>query len=391
MATNAVQETAEARKKLIIAAFSEELDPLNERSSARVLADMIKSGEPRPILTSGDIDGLLSAAMLSSVSARVGSTDGRWEVVAITLSTPEGQAILTHPAVAAERPPNIFGVDVFSTEFDNVSNHIVLFGDRRLSVDQVREAFEDWDAAVRAAAASPDRLIADPNLWAEIYASRNDGAYPHGAPYKYPLGTAQILLALLEAGEVAPRFFDGHYLPWLLANCDGGVASYTSKYFPNVSLWWSLMAGAVGPGSLTQMIYERVRTMLPHDFSNAVHQLSREQSAQSRAHHLDDTWNITPKTAVAMATVFDLIEQLTGWGDPVRDGTAGIVDWVLIPETDGIKVPLARGKMVAEATASGMTLADVANSIRQAVSGATNANFYMGGQSGDRFNWFGGW
>ena len=202
------------------------------------------------MVVSADIDGLVSASMLASVA------DG-WKVVALVAKS---QRLYIHPSVASGRPDDIFGVDVFSPRFDNVSNHIVNFGSKRLQIPEVLREFQLWDATI--ATAARHHLLAVPAIWAGTEASYEDASRPTSAKYKYPFGTAQILLALLEAGGHAPKFYDRHYLPWLVANCDGGISSYITYAF-NAGIWWATLAGAVGPASLTEQIYARISTMGP--------------------------------------------------------------------------------------------------------------------------------
>ena len=326
------------------------------------------------MLVSSDIDGLVSASMLASVASG-------WKIVAFVA---QSQRLFVHPSVVHARPDNIFGIDVFSTHFDNVSNHVAFFGRRRLQIPLVLEAFREWDAQVTAS--SERHLLAVPAIWAGTEACYEDAERATSAKYKYPFGTAHILLALLEAGGIPPRFYDRHFLPWLVANCDGGVSTYTEHAY-NAEIWWSTLAGAVGPASLTEQIYTRVSQMRPHDFINAVNRLDRERNSALPA-WLDDKWNLVNESRETIVQTLRWIDELTGWGDPVLDGVGEFGEWIEIPITRENSGVVYIGGENAAKTKAEPELA--AASIRSAI-GAINANFYFGGYSGSRFNWVGGW
>jgi hypothetical protein len=371
--TQNIHATAQSRRQIAIKALGTELDPSEAASSSSRLAQIVGTQE-RPMLVSSDIDGLVSASMLASVA------DG-WKIVAFLA---QSQRLYVHPSVAGNRPDNIFGIDVFSTEFDNVSNHVVLYGTKRLTIPLVLTAFQDWDAEV--IAASQRRLLAVPAIWAGTEAAYDESDRPNSSKYKYPFGTAQILLALLEAGGNPPRFYDRHFLPWLVANCDGGVSSYTEHAY-NAEIWWSTLAGAVGPTSLTEQIYSRVSTMRPHDFIDAVNRLDRERNPLVPA-WLDDKWNLVDASRATIVQTLHWIDELTGWGDPVLGGLPGIHNWVEITTPIVQSGAVYIGGKRASETRADPTAA--AASIRAAYH-AANANFYFGGFSGSRFNWVGGW
>ena len=370
-----IHKTAGDRRRIAIRALGTQLDGHASDSAASRLRHLI-DGPPRPMIISGDIDGLVSAAMLASVAPG-------WEVVAIVC---QSQTILMHPSLSDRpRPGDLFGVDLFSIQCDNVSNHVVEFGPKKLQLLPVREAFQAWDAQI--ALASRERLLAVPAIWASTKACYEDADKPDSSKYKYPLGTAQILLALLEAAGRPPRFYDRQYLPWLIANCDGGVSSY-SKYAFNAAVWWPTLAGAVGPASLSEQVYQRVATMRPHDFIDAVNRLDRERQASGFPAWLNDDWNLVNQSVPTLARTLTWLSQLTGWDDCVRGGSSSLSSWksVVIPPEESGQVYLSGGQ-------SAKTKADpeaAAASIR-AAGEAINANFYFGGFSGSRFNWVGGW
>jgi hypothetical protein len=325
------------------------------------------------MLVSADIDGVVSASMLTSVAPD-------WQIVAFVSRS---QELYLHPSVEMERPRDIFGVDVFSPMFDNVSNHVVLYGGRRLKNLTIREAFQEWDQVVLNA--TEERLLAVPSIWAHTEAGYESADRPTSAKYKYPLGTAQLLLAMLEVSGSPPRFFDRHYLPWLVANCDGGVSSFTEHAY-NAGIWWPVLAGAVGPGSVTDYIYRRVDEMRPHDFSRAVDQLDRERGDEDP--WLNDKWDMKESNIRGIKRTISWLCELTGWPDPVRDGVQNLDEWIRLP------VPsTSRGEVYLAGDRKAASFADPENAalLIKGAQGAVNANFYFGGQVGTRFNWVGGW
>lgn len=374
--------TAQQRRRIAINALGRELSGEPTSASGRLAAMLDQN---RPMIVSADIDGLVSAAMLGSVAKK-------FEIVAFSVSSSEW---LVHPSHLSGLPDNAFGVDVFSVLFDNVSNHVIQWGTKKFQNAPVLQALQAWDAAVDAA--GTQKLLAVPSIWAGIQGGYEDHS-PTSSKYKYPFGTAQILLAMLEVVGKAPRFFDRTYLPWLVANCDGGISTY-SKYANNARVWWPVMAGAVGPGSLTEQIFRMVDTMRPHDFLDAVHRLDRERQAQKPivAPWLNDNWNLVPglkiNPADAIERALTWLTELTGWRDPVMGGIASLSTWARLPLLGSGQIYFA-GK----AASSSPTIAvakhqqDAAVALIQGAQGAGNANFFMGGPGeGSRFNWAGLW
>lgn len=321
---------------------------------------------------SADIDGLVSAAMLASVAPT-------WKIVALVVSS---QKVLVHPSVVGAMPTDLVAVDLFSLQHDSISNHVVRYGNRQPRLQNLRAAWKAWDKAVDAAA--KQRLLAVPSLWTMTQGGYEDPARPDSSRWKYPLGTAQILLALLEAGGTPPKFFDRHYLPWLIANCDGGVSTYRT-YAANARVWWAVMAGAVGPASLTEQIFRLVDGMRPHDFLDTVNALDRERQATGVAQWLNDDWSLANTQTSTIEQTLGWLTDLTGWDDPVRGGLDSLSSWTTLP-VNGSGVVYLGGP---NATTSATEAAAVAS--LQAASQALNANFYHGGFSGSRFNWVGGW
>ena len=224
------RQTAGRRRELIIATFSRELDVDVPGSSAARLRDLLATHPTRHLIVSGDIDGLVSATMLAR------SAPPGWRATALIVKSGE---VLLHPAFFdATDLSQCFGVDVYSTYIDNVSNHVSLWGNKRANSNADALTIANcYDAEVRRRAGQT--LLGMPSLWAGIQGSYGESARQFDtAGYRYPLGTAHVMLALLESIGRSPELFDREYLPWLIANCDGGLK--TIRDYPyNVPLWWS--------------------------------------------------------------------------------------------------------------------------------------------------------
>lgn len=372
MAGNA-HSTAQERRRIAIESLSRELSTDPSSASMR-LASML--GQSRPMMVSADIDGLVSATMLGSVAPN-------FEIVAFSVGS---ATWLVHPSVQLGPPTDLLGVDLFSAHHDNVSNHVIKWGQKKIQMMPVRDAFAQWDALVDLM--SKTMLLAVPSIWANTQGGYEEAGRADAATYKYPLGTAQILLAMLEAAGHAPKFFDRTYLPWLVANCDGGVSTY-ARYADNARVWWPVMAGAVGPGSLTEQVFELVDRARPHDFLDAVHRLDRERQASGFAPWLNDRWNLAGQSVTVLKDALTWLTDLTGWRDPVRDGIASLDTWVSLPTTASALV-----YYTSTGPATALKAKDDPIKAAELVLGAEaalNANFYHGGQTGSRFNWIGGW
>lgn len=327
--------TARDRRVNIIAAFSRELDARNPYSAASGLRDLIAAQAPRPMIVSGDIDGLVSAAMLRSAAPG-------WDAVALIVKS--GTVYLHPDVVDGIDLADCFGVDVYSTYIPNVSNHVALWGGKKAGASsEALAAAQAYDAVVRERAQKT--LLATPSLWAGIEGSYGEaGKRPRSAGYRYPLGTAQILLAMLEVIGHSPKMFDREYLPWLVANCDGGLK--TIRDYPhNVPMWWSALAAAVGPASLSEQVYQVAANQRPVEFVDIVNRLRAEShlvkdfEALKPAHlrrdppaeHLDDSWNLRTQGIADVAPVVDWISGLSGWPDPFRGGAQSLQDWTAVP------------------------------------------------------------
>jgi hypothetical protein len=367
-----IYATARERRKLAIKVMSQELDPGSDISSAGKIKRIIE-GDFRPVVISGDVDGVTSGALLGSITQNC-------KVVAVVNN--KDREIYVHPEYSSSRPPNLLGLDVFSPNFDNVSNHIVLFGDKKLSVPVVLTAFNEWDKKVLNAAANPKLLMAVPGITGHTQAGYSDAEKVDSSKYKYPLGTAQWLLALLEVIGKAPKFYERHYLPWLIANCDGGVTSYRD-YGYNVEIWWSTMAAAVGSMSQSETIYSMIRNMRPLDYVNTVNQLQREFQ-QGGEPIFDDKLNLRNSRLLGIKNTFEWIHDISGWNDPVYGSIANMENWLTI------NVDIQHHGVVS------LKPSEITDPIGDAArinsaSNALNANFYIGGETGSRFNWMGGW
>lgn len=388
-----IQATASERRSIVIDALSQALDPTEQSSDACRLKNLLRIPVGRPMVVDGDIDGLLSAAMLASVTGRVGD-ETRWDVVALAVSEGNTRKLLVHPSVKTARPDNLFGLDVFSLDFDNVSNHVVSYGPHGLTVPAVRDAFDEWDTSVRSAASR--HLLAVPSIWADTRAGTDEAKDPRGKKYKYPLGTAQILLALLEVAGCPPRFYDRQYLPLLIANCDGGVTSYVDHAY-NVGIWWSILAGAVGPASLTEMVFAGVTRMRTLDLQDAYNRLVRETTSSGQPPLLNEKWSLANQTRDNLVQVVEWLAALTGWGDPIRDGVRNLADWTEVSPAQA-RVPLEKKYLEKDPA----YYADLVRSAQHAI----NANFRLGGReqqisvqgaagdppkSAQLFNWYAGW
>ncbi len=315
--------TAGERRSGIIRAFSSELDKLQPGSAAARLASLVADPTPRRLIVSADIDGLVSAAMLAQVTG--------WKAVALVVKSDK---VYLHPSLADDASlQDFFGVDVYSTLFPSVSNHVALWGGRSLAgAPGALQAAQAYDQVVTQRAGST--LLANPSLWLGIEGSYpSTSSRPRSAAYRYPLGTAQFLLALLEAAGHPPRLFDREYLPWLIANCDGGVDSF-EKFHWNAPMWWSCMAAAVGPASLSEHVYQVVRNQRPNEFRDVTNRLRAEDPGT--AAHLTDDWNLKTSSLQDIEPVLRWITAISGWADPVLGGAGSLGAWKWVRPDTGV-------------------------------------------------------
>lgn len=373
-----IYSTASRRRRLVAEALSFHMDPDEGQSTAASLKKALS--QPRPMIVSADIDGLVTAAMLSSVA-------NGWEIVGFVQ---DSSKLLLHPALTT-LPDDVIAVDLFTLRYDSISNHPVLYGAKELKNTALRKALNDWDDAVQAAATT--RMMIVPSLWAGIGACYEDAKHTTSAKYKYPLGSAQIVLALLEMIDHAPRFYDRALLPWLVANCDGGATSHVAHPY-NTTVWWAAMAAIVGPGSMTERLYDRVDTMDPHDLRSAVNGLRREREAERRPQILKDNWNLVGTSLDDLEHALRWLTDLAVWPDPIKGGLDSLTSWTENPVSARGQVyidknPPSTKKPDPDVIAAASDTPGAVASLQAAATSAINANFYTGGRAGSRFNWIG--
>lgn len=314
------RDTARQRRALVIAALSRELDPANSSSAIARIAPLL--AVRRTIVANADIDGLVSSMMVGAVAD--------WRIGVLV----DKDSYHVYPSLVEAVQDDIgsvdaVGIDVYSTRFPNVSNHPVLFGG--VASDQ------PWGRAVaghdqRIHAAALQHAFLNPSLWVGVSA-RLGSAHAQGFDYKYPLGTAQILLAVLESLGLSPRFFDRQYLPWLVANCDGGIETIRA-YAWNAETWWSALAAAVGPASNSESLYRLATTQRPSEFLDADRRLRWEEPARSK--FLNSKWNLVSSDPQALSTIVSWITDLSGWPDPFMGGADSLDTWVQVRPERGV-------------------------------------------------------
>lgn len=317
------QETARDRRTNIITTVEQHLGhagtPALQELNQRLDVDQW-------MITGADIDSLISAALLAAAS------DGRWRVgVVIVRSRDALVAPQLGSLKAAAQRDDVYGVDLFSTQFPSISNHPLLFGTttRQPRRTDVREECRKFDDDVLDALTKQAGI----NLsgWAGIAA--NFGAENHlSRYYKYPLGTAQLALACLEVIGRAPRLYDRQYLPWMIANCDGGLK--TIRQYPwNVEAWWSALAAVAGPSSLSESVYQVATQQRPTEFIDVDRRLRYDEP--TRAKSLRSDWNLAGESMDNVIAVTQLIRDLSGWPDPFGDVTK-VPAWVTETPTGNI-------------------------------------------------------
>jgi hypothetical protein len=326
------------------------------------------------MLMSGDIDGLVSAGMLARAAPG-------WYVGALIVKS--GRVLIHPELVDALSVTDLFGVDVFSTYMDNVSNHVALWGTKRPGGNtEAFAAARAYDLEVQRRASN--YLLATPSLWAGMEGSHHEaGKRPTGAGYRYPLGTAHILLALLESSDASPRIFDREYLPWLIANCDGGLKTIRD-YAYNVPMWWGCLGAVVGPASLTESLYQLAANQRPTEFGDVVNRLRAEGG--TAAAHLDDNWNLRGQSAGDFAAVIAWITSISGWPDPILGGADQLHAWPIVDLVD-------HGHLLTSGLPSGddneERIEGFKYGLRRSL-GAIHTNFNFFDQS-QRLNWVAPW
>ncbi|MBO3089489.1 hypothetical protein [Cellulomonas dongxiuzhuiae] len=373
------RRTAGARRARLIESFTREFDVDQPTSTASRFRALLDARDTRPLIVSGDIDGMVSASMLARVAPG-------WRAVALIVKS---ETVLVHPDFAAG-PLDLascFGVDVFSSYFPSVSNHVPLWGAKKpggSALASLAARAHDLEILRRA----DEIVLANPSLWARIEGSYDAAAErPFAAGYRYPLGTAQIMLALLEVVGKSPRMFDRDYLPWLVANCDGGLQ--TIRDYPyNVPMWWASMAAAVGPASLSEKLYQLAMNQRPTEFVDVVNRLRAEgyEVEGAPARFLDDKWNLRSTDPAALAAVSQWITSLSGWPDPFLDGAERLPEWAALPLPN-------RGALKTTGLPHGASVDERLESFRRELRSSLNAvhtNFAYFDQA-QQLNWVGPW
>lgn len=354
------RDTASHRRALVIRTLDAYLGSPN-RYLTRFAARL---DQPHLMIAGSDIDGLLSSMMLGSVAP--------WKVVGLVM--PDGSVLMAPghtdlPQLAAR--PDIFGVDIFSPLFPTVSNHPCLFGTApRTRPVWLLQELKEFDNFVLKAAERLGSL--NLSIWAGIGA-RLGAKSPQGFPYKYPLGTAQFLLALLEVVKRPPRFYDRSYLPWLVADCDGGLDSIR-EYHWNVELWWSALAAAVGPASLSEAVYQLALNQRATQFVDVDLRLRRDY--RERADALNPDWNLSSDEPAMISSAARLLRDISGWPDPFVQGAESIASWSRVYPTRNVLYLNALTKQAQDVVAT--HLACARNSIHMNFSRFFEKGTYLG-------------
>ena len=320
-------DTAPLRKKNIISVFSQHLIGGGSGSGVEILKSALQKDNKRIIIGSLDIDGIVSAMMISSITG--------WKIGAII----DGEKLHVNPLFGSmskliKEPSKLFGVDVYSPLYQNISNHPILFGaSGRSSQSALDQELQRFDDKILSSTVANGTL--NPSIWAGI-GMRLKTRSPRGLPYKYPLGTAQLLLALLEAAGLGPRFFDRQYLPWIVAHCDGGLKTIR-EYHWNAEMWWSSMAAAVGPSSQSEALYKLAMTQRPTETIDVDRRLRYDYVEHSKS--LKTDWNLVDSSPETVSAVTSLLMDLSGWDDPFEGGAENFAGWsTTSPKKETLKI-----------------------------------------------------
>ena len=308
--------TASDRRKLIINVLQQNLGT-PDSPALRTFGERLT--ERRLMVAGSDIDGLVSSMMVASVC--------EWRIAALVMRS---EFVLVSPVLESLDGllrQSLFGVDVYSPLFPSISNHPIRFGTRGMRRGGLRDelASFDFDMAARAQELSSINL----SVWAQI-SGRHDSSQADGFTYKYPLGTAQLLLAVLELVGRAPRFYDRQYLPWLVANCDGGLETIR-KYHWNAEGWWSALAAVVGPASQSEALYRLATGQRANEFVGV--DLRFRNDYGQRADVFKRDWNLSGESLATIQKAVALIEDLGGWPDPFLGGAQSLSDWRRVDPT----------------------------------------------------------
>jgi hypothetical protein len=279
--------------------------------AGRALLDLMRDN--RYIIANRDIDGLVCATLLSQATG--------WKIAAVVWA---GRGYL-HPEfedfdelVAC----GAVGADIYSPRFPSFSNHMQLLGGDWLTDDVAKQdVINEHDREIAQAATQRETYAFAPSIWAGSQAGNWDDADVHSRRYRYPMGSSQFTLALLESLGVGPTFRDLYYSPHLVAHCDGALETAVTAGY-NVLPWLDTLAAVAGLGSWTAHIRSALNNGGPDVFARLVRSLHGENAAVAECLTLD--WNLSGagKASVHKAVVAWLIAE-NGWDDPFLPVPAG--------------------------------------------------------------------
>lgn len=314
------QATARARRKKIIEELHRGFNPYDSDSPVGKFKGLTELGEPHWVVTNADIDGLVASQMLASVTS--------WRVHALTDRQGRIRVHPSHPdASSIVASGKAFGVDVFSPLFAGVSNHPILFKPDLKGTQKGKDILRSFDSEIESS--MRDLGILNLSGWVGI-SSMGGSRRVDGIPYKYPLGSAQVMLAVLESVGLGPQMYDRQYMPWMIANCDGGLDTIRN-YAWNAEPWWSALAASVGPASLSEAIYRLATEQRPNEFVDIDRRLRYDEPERSSA--LNTKWNLKNAEVDTLESVVGLIEDLTGWVDPFEGGVSNLKEWQVVNPT----------------------------------------------------------
>lgn len=301
MADSDIVESRSRRRHHLARVGRDHFGPTGQAGQA--LLDLARDN--RYIICNRDIDGLVSSTLLSQATG--------WKIAAVVWA---GQAYL-HPVFDTLDELvdcGAVGVDIYSPRFPSISNHMQLLGGAGLTSDHTKRAMiEQHDSELRRLAGERETFAFVPSIWSGSMASVSDDSDVHSRRYRYPLGSAQATLALLESVDRAPKIRDLYYTPYLIAHCDGALETAVTAGY-NVLPWFDMLATGAGLGSWTTHIRNSLLAGGPDVFARLVRSLHGENSVAS-ALTLD--WNLkgAGKPAVHRSVVEWLIAE-NAWDDP---------------------------------------------------------------------------
>ncbi len=265
------------------------------------------------MIVNRDIDGLVSALMLSEVTG--------WKIGAITWA----KKILVHPDFAdvndllSAKP---YAVDLYSSQLPSLSNHMQFVGADSLSANaNLKDLVRDYDNEVAKRGAHLDTFAFVPSIWAGSQAANPDDTDPKSRRYRYPMGSAQLLLALLESIGEAPTIRDLQYTPTLIAHCDGALETAVTAGY-NVLPWIDMLTAAAGIQSWTAHNRSALLSNGPDAYNGLVRSLHAESPDIARDLTLE--WNLSGVGDRRVhRNVVEWLMRENGWADPFMPGTGG--------------------------------------------------------------------